>query len=174
MSIAERRITFVPPSLMSWLSTTLNTGASLTALTVTFIIWESVYSKSWTDTVKVSVPLKSGEAVKVNSLSVWDATIWSPPTMEYVNISSRSGSVADRVNVSDEPSSLNDTFDTLAKTGASFTFETVTVNVWDSVNSPSVTDTVKSSLPFQLSSIILKVTVLPSIIGKILTPSVML
>ena len=49
--------------------------------------------------------------------------------MEYVNVSSRSGSVADRVNVSDEPSSLNDTFDTLERTGASFTLATVTVNI---------------------------------------------
>ena len=90
--------------------------------------------------------------------------------MLKVNTSS-STSLADKSSVLD-PSSLNDTSDTVARTGASLTLSTVTVNIWSSVYSPSVTLAVNDSDPFQSSSITLKVMVDPSIEGKMFVPSV--
>ena len=155
---------------MFWSDITSRTGASLTGVAVTVIIWESVYSASVTDTVKDSLPLKSREDVKLTCESVRLAKIFVPSDIPKVNTSS-STSLADKSRRIDS-SSLKVTGDISERTGGSLIPFTVTVKVWSEEYSPSVTLAVNDSDPFQSSSITLKVMVDPSIEGKMFVPSV--
>ena len=128
------------------------TGASLTAFTVTVKLCESDKSPpSVTLAVNVSLPLKFSGALKFKSLPVKVAVISVPPDMLNVALSPSSTSDADKLK-EPLPSSSKDTLDIAPRTGASLTGLTVNVNVSELNKSPSLTVTVKDSLPLKLSA----------------------
>ena len=96
------------------------------------------------------------------------AVISVPPAILYVK-SSPSISLADKLTFPDKSSS-NDTSDTVASTGASFTPSTVTAKVCSEINSPSVTVAVNDSVPLKSDDEI-NVTIGPFISAKIFWPT---
>ena len=159
---------------MLWSAIASKDGASLTAFTVTIKIWLSERGGiplSVTVMVKTSEPFQSS-SIGSNSIEEPEivALIFSPLEISY-NISVTSSSFTRTLIERVLPSS-NEMSDINSIDGASFTPSTVTVKVWSWGYSPSVTVAVNSSLPFQSSSITLKVTVDPSIDEIIFVPSV--
>ena len=102
-------------------------------------------SPSVTLTVNVSLPKKSWFGVKVKSLPSKADVIFVPGVTLYSN-TSPSTSNADNNKLSEISSSIA-LSPTDARTGASLTAFTVTVILCESLYSPSLTDTVNTSLP---------------------------
>ena len=90
-----------------------------------------------------------------------------PPSTLYVK-SSPSISLADKLTLPDASSS-NDTSETVARTGASFTPSTVTAKVWSELNSPSVTVAVNDSVPLKFDDE-MNVMIGPFILAEIFCP----
>ena len=127
------------------IKSTVATGGSLIGLTITVISCESESSLSVVVIVNVSLPLKFSDAVNTISLPSSVAVISPPP--EILNVkSSPSTSLADKLVLPD-PSSSNDTSETLARTGASFTGVTDNSKDCVSVSSPSPVSYTHLTLP---------------------------
>ena len=100
--------------------------------------------------MKDSLPLKFSGALNDIALPS-NVAVMSVPLDTLYNNSSPSTSLPDKL-VLPEPSSSKDTLEISARTGASLTGLTVKVNVSEADKSPSLTVTVKDSLPLKLSA----------------------
>ena len=150
ISDADNSRVTLPSSSISWLSTDVIIGASFTGFTVNVNDIESSSSISVTLTETTISPYQSwlGVIVKLVPLTK-TSELPSEVALKYKFSLSTSDALS---TYSKTPSSSILWSATSSRTGASFTGFTVTVNVVESVYSPSVTSTDKERVPNQSAS----------------------